>query len=193
MSEPEAIDGESWRLLPGAEDRYEVSDFGRVRSLTGGSRAGTVRRKRPLLMSPYDNGRGYLAINLKLSGGYECHGIGELVLRAFVGPKPSPTHHAAHGNGRRHDNRLQNLRWATPKENDADKDVHHTRRLRPRRLVAGVEHFLYTRCDTWLARVPPPLPTAAVPDAASVPGAARARMPARARGIGCVFGAVGAG
>jgi hypothetical protein len=65
-------------------------------------------------MSPYDNGHRYFAINLKLSNGYECHGIGELVLRAFVGPRPSPTHQAAHGNGRRHDNRLENLRWATP-------------------------------------------------------------------------------
>jgi hypothetical protein len=146
------IPGETWRLLPDAEGRYEISDLGRVRSLVAGCRSGSVRRKRPLLMSPYDNGRGYLVINLRLSSGYECHGVSELVLRAFVGPRPSLTHHAAHGKGRRHDNRLENLRWATPKENDRDKDRHGTRPLRPWRLVAGGEHFRCTQCNTWLPR-----------------------------------------
>jgi len=79
------IDGETWRPLPDAEGRYEVSDAGRVRSLAAGCRAGTVPRKRPLLMSPYDNGRGYLVVNLRLSTGYRCHGVAELVLRAFAG------------------------------------------------------------------------------------------------------------
>jgi hypothetical protein len=146
------IEGEQWRCLPDAEGRYEVSDLGRVRSLVAGCRAGSVPRRQPLLMSPYDNGRGYLVINLKLSSGYECHGISELVLRAFVRPRPSATHHAAHGDGRPRDNRLQNLRWATPKENDRDKDRHGTRPLRPQRRVEGVEHFRCTRCDTWLPR-----------------------------------------
>jgi hypothetical protein len=101
-------------------------------------------------MTPYDNGRGYRVVNLKLTTGYRCHVVGELVLRAFVGPRPATHYHAAHNNGRPHDNRLTNLRWATPKENDADKDLHGTRRLRPRRLVAGEVCYRCTRCDTWL-------------------------------------------
>ena len=103
-------------------------------------------------MTPYDNGRGYLVINLKLTTGYRCHGISELVLRAFVGPRPAPHYQAAHANGRRHDNRLHNLRWATPKENDADKDIHGTRRFRPVRLSDGLETLRCTRCDEWLPR-----------------------------------------
>ena len=44
-----------------------------------------------------------------------------------VGPPPSEIHQAAHLNGVRDDNRLANLEWKTPKENDRDKDVHGTR------------------------------------------------------------------
>lgn len=43
-----------------------------------------------------------------------------LVLEAFVGPRPSPTHQAAHRDGNKLNNRLDNLYWATPKENGAD-------------------------------------------------------------------------
>src|SRR4051812_44190175 len=147
MARFEPIAGEVWRLLPDAEGRYEVSDQGRIRSLVGGCRSGTVRRKRPLLMTPYRSGDGYLLINLKLSAGYRCHGMGELVLRAFVGPRPAPHYQAAHGNGRGRDNRVENMRWATPKENDADKDIHGTRSKRPHGMVDGVENSRSPLCD----------------------------------------------
>ena len=152
MAKFEPIPGEVWRLVPDVEGRYEVSDHGRIRSLVGGCRTGSVRRTCPLLMTLYDNGDGYLVINLRLSGGYRCRGMHELVLRAFSGAPPAPHYQAAHVNGRRQDNRPENLRWATPSDNDADKDRHGTRRLRPRRVIGGAEHFRCTHCDTWRTR-----------------------------------------
>lgn len=150
MQTTDLLPGEIWLPLPEAEGRYEVSDLGRVRSLKAGSRAGTVTRKRPLLMTPRDNGAGYLVLKLRLCGGYSCAGVSCMVLRAFVGPKPTPHHQAAHLNGRPHDNRLHNLAWATPKENDGHKDNHGTRPLRPRRRVDGVDQYRCTQCDAWL-------------------------------------------
>ncbi len=51
-----------------------------------------------------------------------------VVLRTFKGPPPSdmknPT--CAHNNGNKADNRLENLRWATQKDNIADKALHGT-------------------------------------------------------------------
>ncbi len=51
-----------------------------------------------------------------------------LILTAFSGPPPegmkNPT--AAHNNGIKDDNRLTNLRWATQKDNIADKRLHGT-------------------------------------------------------------------
>lgn len=49
-----------------------------------------------------------------------------LVCEAFHGPAPTDRHHAAHKNGIRLDNRKDNLYWATPKQNGADKIRHGT-------------------------------------------------------------------
>lgn len=45
------------------------------------------------------------------------------------GPPPTPQHHAAHSCGRAYDGCIhpRHLRWATPKENEADKILHGTR------------------------------------------------------------------
>jgi HNH endonuclease len=40
--------------------------------------------------------------------------VAELVLEAFVGPRPSPLHRVYHRNGQTHDNRLTNLEWRLP-------------------------------------------------------------------------------
>lgn len=49
-----------------------------------------------------------------------------LVLEAFVGPRPSPTHDACHGIGGPRDNSLANLRWGTKQENADDRLLHGT-------------------------------------------------------------------
>lgn len=45
--------------------------------------------------------------------------IHRLVLAAFVGPLPSTKHQVNHKNGNRSDNRIENLEYATPSENQA--------------------------------------------------------------------------
>jgi hypothetical protein len=50
-----------------------------------------------------------------------------VVCTAFHGSRPSPVHQAAHRNGVPTDNRAANIRWATPKENQADRERHGTR------------------------------------------------------------------
>jgi len=52
--------------------------------------------------------------------------VARLVCEAFHGQPPSQDHQAAHNNGNRLDNRSKNLRWATGKENQADRIVHGT-------------------------------------------------------------------
>jgi hypothetical protein len=50
------------------------------------------------------------------------HGVHVLVLETFVGPRPSPRHHGAHfPDNDKANNRLENLAWKLPKENEADK------------------------------------------------------------------------
>ena len=43
------------------------------------------------------------------------------------GPKPTPKHHAAHSCGNRECVNPGHLRWATPKQNNLDKQLHGTR------------------------------------------------------------------
>ena len=48
------------------------------------------------------------------------------ICEAWHGPKPTPAHEVAHGNGDRTDNRAENLAWKTRPENHADKIRHGT-------------------------------------------------------------------
>lgn len=89
---------------------YEVSSAGTVRNFVTG------KQLRPVIDS---NGYCYITVcpeRKKIA-------IHRMVLTAFVGEKDM---HACHNNGVRNDNRLENLRWATAKENCADKIIHGT-------------------------------------------------------------------
>jgi len=76
-------------------------------------------------LKPMAGGGGYLEVQLRRDGkGHHCS-IHRLVLEAFVGPCP-PGMEAAHGDGDKFNNNLDNLRWATKTENQADRVTHGT-------------------------------------------------------------------
>lgn len=99
-----------WRHIPGFS-RYEVSDDGRVRC---GSR---------MLSLNHRDAGGYVDLMLLDDAGVRRkRKLHNLVLEAFVGPRPSPRHHGAHApDNTRTNNRLSNLTWKLPEENEADK------------------------------------------------------------------------
>jgi hypothetical protein len=49
-----------------------------------------------------------------------------LIAETFIGPCPSPQYQCAHNDGNKLNNHVENLRWATAKENTSDKEVHGT-------------------------------------------------------------------
>jgi len=73
-----------------------------------------------------------------------CVLVHQLVLETFVGPAP-PGHEGAHWDGVRTNNRTSNLRWATRKENDADKERHGTRARHERHGMAKLNKQLVSR------------------------------------------------
>lgn len=113
--------GEDWRDVPGL-DGYQVSSSGEVRSVTrlkvyanGGARWLYGRTLKTWLAEGYPQ--------VELAGrSYHVH---RLVLEAFAGPCPEG-HECAHNDGDRQNSRLSNLRWATRKDNHADKQRHGT-------------------------------------------------------------------
>ena len=121
---------EEWRPIPGYEGRYEVSDFGRVRSF--------YRRPRILAGSKQD---GYILVALCRDGTRRTCGVHRIVLFAFVGPPP-PKHECAHWDGDPSNNRLGNLRWATKKDNIVD-----SRRLMERPLGSKMPAAKLTEQD----------------------------------------------
>jgi hypothetical protein len=70
---------------------------------------------------------GYKIVTLWADGASKICMVHALVLEAFVGSRP-PRMQVAHGDGDRTHNALPNLRWATPSENQADRERHGTGR-----------------------------------------------------------------
>lgn len=109
---------ETWRPVRDYEGLYEVSDFGRVRSLDRID-SGNRNLKGKVLV-PCFSTSGYVKVTLCHLGARKDRRIHQMVLEAFTSPAPSTAHHARHHNGVKTDNRLSNLLWGTPKENSAD-------------------------------------------------------------------------
>lgn len=123
---------EKWLPVKGFEGLYEVSNLGRVRSLRARifvpasrrnaahyrTRAGKILKAR--------TANGYLDVCLySVDSEPTDKRVHELVLTAFVGPRPDGAQ-ACHGGGNKANCELGNLRWDTPKANNADKVRHGT-------------------------------------------------------------------
>lgn len=116
---------EEWRSVVGYEGFYEVSDFGRVRSVDRLVRNGRSGKRLRLgqEMRPYEVDEGHLRLCLRRDGRTRNRFVHHLVLEAFVGPCPDGLE-ACHGNGVPSDNRLSNLRWDTRSSNALDRVDH---------------------------------------------------------------------
>lgn len=112
-----------WKTIPGFPEHYEVSDDGQVRTwLVRGSKKVSDN---PTAMVGWFM-HGYPAVLLRdVHGKRKCVRVHQAVLLAFVGPCP-PGQEARHLDGSRTNNRLDNLKWGTPKENSDDKREHGT-------------------------------------------------------------------
>ncbi|ORC02701.1 hypothetical protein B1T48_16980 [Mycobacterium persicum] len=123
MSEQLELDlFEQWRPVVGYEGLYEVSDVGRVRSL-----ARTVLHPHSgrytlcgRILSPHPDGCGYLKVRLHRDGQGRTRKVHQLVLEAFVGPRPAGLE-CCHADDDKTNNRLSNLRYDTRSANMLDQ------------------------------------------------------------------------
>lgn len=108
---------EIWKPVVGYEGLYEVSNFGRIKAPLKIVRSGRMMRKyQERIITPQHNKLGYLCVVLYKDGKGKRYLVHRLVMLAFV-PNPENKPHIDHINTIKDDNRLENLRWATAKEN----------------------------------------------------------------------------
>lgn len=108
-----------WRVCVGAAD-YEISDDGQLRRRVAFRNLPAGRLKKPIR-----HPNGYVAFGIGHDRKELAH---RLVALTFLGPPPSDKHEVAHNDGCRTNNRVSNLRWALPAENQADRKLHGTYR-----------------------------------------------------------------
>ena len=108
---------EVWRVIEGYEDYY-VSNYGRVAHVYF-TRKGKLTDKKPQLLRPLRNEKGYLYVNFcDKIGKLRTGRINRLVAKAFhENPDPEFLTEAGHANDRKLDNRADNIYWTDHKSN----------------------------------------------------------------------------
>ena len=112
---------EIWKPVNGYEGLYEVSSLGNVRSVE--FRNNQMTHKRIKMMTPTDNGHGYMIVGLAGMGRRRNFYVHRLVAQAFI-PNPDNLPAIDHIDHDRSNNQVSNLRWITQGDN-----VRHSREL----------------------------------------------------------------
>lgn len=113
---------ERWLPVVGFENSYEVSDLGRIQTLTRtvGGCNDSRRTLRGMVLKPVTRKNGYQSVSLWRERKQLVQYVHVLVLTAFDGP-PEPGQECRHGDDVRHHNHLTNLCWGTRSENQVDR------------------------------------------------------------------------
>lgn len=100
---------EVWKPVVGWENLYEVSNMGNVR---------TLHYKRPYMMHPAMDKKGYMRVSLVLpnSKKYQRFGVHRLVAQAFI-PNPYKLPQVNHKDEDKANNCVSNLEWCTARYN----------------------------------------------------------------------------
>lgn len=161
---------EEWRDIPKYEGLYEVSNTGKVRSVTHYSRNninGGERLVRGRILSAFKMPSGYMQVKLSRNDKREKHYIHRLVACAFLS-NDNNLLEVNHIDGNKGNNNVNNLEWVSHKDN-----LIHAVRMRMTKKANPVlcvetnkqynsmseaerdtginKHFIKTSCDTGIA------------------------------------------
>ncbi len=130
---------EIWRPIEGYEGLYEISSYGRVKSL-----------KNSIILRPKKEPTGYLRCNLYLNKNVKTVSIHRLVAQAFI-PNPDNLPEVNHKDEDKTNNKVDNLEWCDHKYNSN----YGTRKERSAMTGFLNNHYKYIglpqkiRCKLW--------------------------------------------
>ncbi|MBN2661602.1 MAG: HNH endonuclease [Tannerellaceae bacterium] len=130
---------EIWKDVAGYEGLYQVSNLGRVKSIPRKVTNGTGGEffTKPKIMNRHKDTSGYHAIALCKNSKMKKTKLHRIIAKAFI-PNPDNKPQVDHINGIRTDNRLSNLRWVTPSENNKNGYRNGNKKVfKPRVNVSG--------------------------------------------------------
>ena len=113
---------EIWKPVVGYEGYYEVSSYGRVRSVDHYANTGILHSEKRFVkgrvLKQHRKRRGYLSVDLSKENNVKTIHVHKLVATAFL-PKDEHDTQVNHINCNTSDNRVENLEWCTGEENRA--------------------------------------------------------------------------
>jgi hypothetical protein len=106
---------EVWQSINGYEDKYQISNLGRVKSLSRLIKCSNgYRKSKEKILKPHIEKTGYCTLDL---GKRNKHSLHRIVANTFI-PNPNKKPCVNHLNGIKSDNREINLEWCTYSENE---------------------------------------------------------------------------
>jgi hypothetical protein len=102
---------EIWKDIKGYENKYQISNFGRVKSLN------YLRTKKEKLLKVHSDKNGYLVLNLSKDGKSKCVKVHRLVAEMFI-ENPHNYTQVNHKDENKKNNNVNNLEWCTIKYNN---------------------------------------------------------------------------
>lgn len=104
---------EIWKPIKGYEGLYEISNYGRVKSLP------KIRGRRltnETILKPRISTQGYIMVGLRKNDKTFNASVHRLIAEAFI-PNPENKKKVNHIDGNKQNNSIDNLEWCTPSEN----------------------------------------------------------------------------
>lgn len=112
----ERYKNEDWKPILGYENRYWINKYGKIFSVLN-----------ILYLKPYILNGGYVAVQLRQNGFRKHKLLHRLVLETYKGLPENLNLDCCHLDGNKLNNHIDNLIWATRKENESHKLIHGTR------------------------------------------------------------------
>lgn len=113
------LDGEVWKDIPGYEDVYQASTLGRIRSKDRIiiNSLGNEHPYKGRIIKPQTNREGYQSVRLHNQDGGTRTSVHRLIALTFI-PNEEEKPDINHINHIKDDNRMENIEWVTPLENN---------------------------------------------------------------------------